>query len=96
MKHLHFTFENGEVWSLPLHEVADHRAKYYAAKDKDTTYQDEYDFVMEDDHEGKDWFFNNTNPEEFAGKFVKVKDAPVHDINWMIRNIVSDTYVVEK
>lgn len=90
-KTIQFTFENGEVWEIDLHEVADHRAKYYASRDKDTTYQEEYDYVMNDLHEGIDWFFNNTNPEDFEGKFRKVKDAPKHDINWMIRNIVKET-----
>jgi hypothetical protein len=53
--------EDGYTWLVPLAHVAAHRAKYYAAKDPDTTYQAEYDFVMKDDYEGVDWFQNNMN-----------------------------------
>lgn len=56
--------DNGFVWMVPLEAVAANRAKYYAEKDKDTSYQDEFDYVMADDYEGVDWFANNMNWEE--------------------------------
>lgn len=59
--HLRVEFTNGAVWGIPLATVADNRATYYAEKDKDTTYQEEYDYVMSDDYEGLDWFLNNMN-----------------------------------
>lgn len=69
--------DTGFVWEVPLSAIADHRAKYYAARDKDTTYQDEFDFVMEDDFEGLDWFFNNMDWSDVAAKatLVKTPDA---------------------
>ncbi len=35
---------------------------------------------MEDDYEGTDWFFNNQNYEDFAGKYVLLAKAPVSDL----------------
>lgn len=69
MKYITFELKNGDVYGLPLEEVAKARAKYYAANDPDTTFQEEFDYVMNDDYEGIDWFRNNQNPEDFAGKY---------------------------
>lgn len=93
MKYLKFMMENGEVWGLPVKYIADNRAKYFDGKD--TTYQEEYDFVMENADEASDWFFNNMNPEDVQGKIFKLKDAPVLDINFMIRNTVSDYEIID-
>lgn len=58
--------EQGQnVWMIPVSFVAAERAKYYAAKDKDTTYQDEFDFVMGDAGEALDWLENNMNYEDW-------------------------------
>lgn len=51
--------DSGYVWQIPLSVIADLRAKHYAAVDPDTTYQEEFDYVMEDSYEGIDWFKNN-------------------------------------
>jgi hypothetical protein len=48
----------GRVFQIDVHEIADNRAKYYAKKDKDTTYEEEYEFLVGDDFEVKDWLFN--------------------------------------
>lgn len=64
MKYITFELENGDLWGLPLEEVAKVRAEYYAAKDPDTTFQEEFDYVMNDSYEGIDWFRNNQDPEE--------------------------------
>lgn len=60
--------QNGHVWRVPLEAVADHRARYYAQRDPDTTYQQEYDYVMEDEYEGLDWFQNNMDFSDIADK----------------------------
>lgn len=76
---------DGRIYSIPVSVIAANRAKYYAEKDKDTTYDAEYDFVMEDDYEAADWLFNNMdwyehNPTlEEAGKLCELKDAEVID-----------------
>ena len=75
-KYITFKLSNGELWGLPLRHVADNRAKYYAEKDKDTTYQEEFNFTMEDDHEAIDWFHNQTNYDEFKEHYVLLAQAP--------------------
>lgn len=65
--------DTGFVWAVPLSAIADHRAKYYAERDEDTTYQEEFDFVMEDDFEGIDWFANNMDWSDVADKATLIK-----------------------
>lgn len=56
---------NGRTWGVPAEIIADDRAKYYAEKykDHDTTYQKEFDTMMEwfddGDDEFADWAKNN-------------------------------------
>ena len=73
MKYITFELENGDLWGLPLEEVAKVRAEYYAAKDPDTTFQEEFDYVMNDSYEGIDWFRNNQDPYDFVGAYVLLK-----------------------
>lgn len=67
----------GFVWHVPLSAVAANRAKYYAEKDPDTSYVDEYDYVMDDDFEGLDWYLNNMDFADIAteAKLVSVPAA---------------------
>lgn len=58
--------DSGFVWHVPLEAIAKHRAKYYAERDKDTTFEDEFEFVMRDDLEALDWFQNNMDFEDVA------------------------------
>jgi len=67
MKKIRIT-QNGHVWEAPLEVIADHRAKYYAENDKDTTYQQEFDYVMNDDYEGLDWYQNNMDFKDIKSK----------------------------
>lgn len=78
VKYIRLEMSNGYVWSIKAEHVAEHRAKYYAEVDKDTTYQEEYDFAMSDDYELLDWMQNNTNPSDFKGKlFISLRpDEP--------------------
>lgn len=66
----------GYVWLIDLAFVADHRAKHYAANDPDTTYQDEYDFVMGDDYEGIDWYQNNMNWSDIPDDKKRLTQSP--------------------
>lgn len=59
--------DSGYMWHVPLSAIAKHRAEYYARVDKDTTFAAEFDFVMEDDFEGVDWYENNMD-------FINIKD----------------------
>ena len=51
---------NGYAWHVPLIKIAEHRANHYT-NDPDTTIQDEIDYVMDDDYEGRDWYGANMN-----------------------------------
>ena len=66
MKLLTVELENGSVWAIPAHIIADDRAKYYAEKDSDVTYQEEYDYTMDDYYEIIDWGTNNMNLWELS------------------------------
>lgn len=64
---------------LPLQKVAEHRADYYACEvdghDKNSPdWQEEVDFVMEDDFEGIDWLINNTDWDEWENQATKVNE----------------------
>lgn len=71
-----FTSEDtGEQWALPKEVVAHNRALYYEKRDKDTTYKEEFDFVMGDDFEAQDWFRNNMDPEDVIDQFALVNQG---------------------
>jgi hypothetical protein len=57
MKHLRISFNNGAVWGIPLDVIAQDRAEYYAKKDPSTTFEEEFDYVMNDDYQGTDWLY---------------------------------------
>lgn len=89
MKYLMFELEDGSVYRLPLAKVAEHRAKYYAENDKDTTYQEEFDYVMEDDYEGIDWFQNNMDPDDFEeSDYELVAEHDEKDLFEMIKDSI--------
>lgn len=68
--------EGGYVWHVPVHNIADNRSKYYAEKDPDTTYQEEYDYLMGDDSEVVDWYSNNMDFEDIEAFAVLVHVPP--------------------
>jgi len=61
MKILRIQYNSGAVWAIPANIIADDRAKYYSKRDPDTTYQEEYDFCIDDEYELWDWFRGNMN-----------------------------------
>lgn len=68
-------WDAGYVWHIPLNVIAEKRADFYA-DDKDTTREEEIEFVMEDDYEGLDWYLNNMDFEDVAEHAVLVKTPP--------------------
>jgi hypothetical protein len=97
-RYITFKLSNGELWGLPLRHVAEDRARYYAARDPDTTYQEEFDYVMRDDSEGLDWFHNNTNYEDFKNFYVRLAEAPKQEpfrMIWKDENKEVDVQQVE-
>lgn len=66
-KVLRFSFNDGSAWDVSAHDIAHNRAEYYALADEETTYQAEYDYVMQEDpYELYDWFTNNMNDGDGA------------------------------
>lgn len=65
--------DNGYVWHVPLHIVADNRARYYASKEGEGNYQDEYDYVVDDNYEAIDWFQGNMDWSDVSDKAILVK-----------------------
>lgn len=70
--------ENGESWAVPLRYIAADRARYYLERDgADTTFEQEYDFCMNDEYEASDWFQNNMNASQIRDHF-KLLSPPKH------------------
>ncbi len=61
---------NGDVYGIPAEIIAKNRADYYAKTDPDTTWQEEFDAMMEwfdtNDFEFADWAKNNMNWSDVA------------------------------
>lgn len=76
VKKMFIELADGRTYSLPVHVIAADRAAYYAARDKDTDYKDEYDFVMRDSSEAHDWLFNNMNWYEHGPTLEKAAVPP--------------------
>jgi len=72
VKKVYLTLEDGRVYFLPLHVVAHDRATRYAELDKDTTYQEEYDYAMSAEGQdcAMDWLYSNMNWYEHDPTFV--------------------------
>lgn len=75
MKMLQVKFRNGEVKEIPVQVIAANRAEYYSATDENTTYQEEYDFIMDDENEALDWFVNNMYWKDVEKEAVDVSKA---------------------
>lgn len=81
-KYLRITMPDGSKWDVPAQVIANHRATYYADKEKhDSTartdaYREEFNFTMEDAYELKDWAANNMNWNYVEPHARKVADTP--------------------
>ena len=60
------------TWQIDASAIADHRAKYYAEEDSDTTYQEEYDFCMSENYQILDWYSNNMDWKDIPEKNKKM------------------------
>lgn len=74
-KYLRVTMPDLSKWDIPAQIIADNRAKYYAEIDPETTYQEEFDFIMSDKYELCDWAANNMNWDNVKECAVKVKET---------------------
>ncbi len=58
MKKVMINTECARCFTIELDEIAKYRANIYQDRD-DTTFKEEYDFLMNDESEATDWLFNN-------------------------------------
>ena len=66
-------------YHIPLKPVAEHRADYYICEKSglektSTEYQEDVDWIMEDDFEGIDWLLNNTDWEDWENIAIKINN----------------------
>jgi len=74
MKCLDVKMPDGSMWTVPADYIARHRATEICADDKETTFDEEVDFALEDAFELKDWAANNMNWTDVAHLARKVMD----------------------
>lgn len=84
MRYIVIELSTGAHYGLPLEKIAANRAAYYAKKEGGTDeaekariYQEEFEYTMQDNYEGIDWYQNNQNPEDFPESDYKLlRPAP--------------------
>jgi len=77
-KFLHVKMRNG-WWKIPAHLIAESRATYYAGREGQQAYFDEYEITMNDDFEILDWAANNMNWSNVAPYAIFVGIEPMSD-----------------
>lgn len=86
MKYYVITVNDGSKWGVPAEAIAENRAKYYAKIGPDTTYQEEFDAMMNwfdtGDFEFADWAKNNMDFSDVKDKAVKLSSTPQPAIDW--------------
>lgn len=50
VKRIKVRFRDNSIWDIPLLFIAEHRAKFYANEDPDTTFDEELEFALEDEY----------------------------------------------
>ncbi|AFL99487.1 hypothetical protein Desde_1055 [Desulfitobacterium dehalogenans ATCC 51507] len=94
-KYLRVTMPDGCKWDVPAKVIAEDRAKYYAAADPDTTYEEEFEFTMGNDFELKDWSGNNMNWDEVKD-YAEKAILPDPVIDWEEGWVDGEKEVIEK
>lgn len=76
-KYLRVTMPDGSRWDVPAEFIAKHRARYYVDNDPKNSYFDkEVKFALEDDYGLMDWAVNNMNWKDVEEHARIVKDEP--------------------
>lgn len=63
-------------WVVPVDIIADNRAKYFAERDSDTTYEEEFNYTMSSHDEISDWAKDNMNWSDVQ-KFARKLDSKI-------------------
>lgn len=74
MKMIQITTEKA-IYHLPLRFVAEHRAEHY----REEGFEEQVEYVMNDDYEWADWMSNNMDFEDFQKALIKVKDLDIEE-----------------
>lgn len=88
-KKIYIALADGRTYSVLAHDVAHNRATHYAERDKDSTYQSEYDFTISDKFELTDWLFNQMDWYEMSPVLEKTEQDPLNQAE------ILETYVGE-
>lgn len=89
--------ECGRVFCIDLHEILDHHSKYYAKRNTETTYEEEYDAFQEDYFEVLDWMFNNMDWYEcHTLKEISTKPKPLKDLQIEDRKFLTKEEFISK
>ena len=78
----------GFQYYFDLRFAAHNRAEYYAQRDPDTTYDDEYDFATSDGmSEAYEWASNNMDPVDWPEGYVEIvavsfEPVSLRELNW--------------
>lgn len=78
---IYVKFPDNRVFKIPAEVIADSFAQYYSDKDEDRSYEDEYNFAMEDPYQLHDWLMNNMNWEdvEDEAELVRHEKSDLHE-----------------
>lgn len=86
-KYLRVSMPDRSKWDVPCSIIAKSYAEYYDERDADTTYQEEFDFVIKDNYELMDWASNNMDWEDVEGWAIKVEESedrnPIYRKGWI-------------
>ncbi len=64
---------DGSTWDVPAKIIAENRAKYYAEKDLETSYEAELKCALDDDFTIEDWAANNMDWEDIKAHATRIK-----------------------
>jgi hypothetical protein len=77
MKFIHITMSDHSVWQIPASVIAENRARYFAERDPDTTYEEELEYTLSDDAELLDWVSGNYNWEDLEADAMMIKSPHI-------------------
>jgi len=87
----------GYVWSIDLDFIATNRANFYK-DDEDTTFQEEFDYCMNESYAAIDWYANNMNWDDvpnYKKRLVSKPDIPSSPEDSALENCETDFNICE-
>lgn len=87
VKTVNITLEDGRVFQIDAHKIAHDKATHYMDDDQ-ILYQEEYECVIRDQEDLREWMLNNMNWYELEPvqvgqvKFKDLKDCEISETNY--------------